>query len=238
MNVDTRLINVLNKMQFPKNGKMLDLGCDKGSLIFELEKYGFSQLIGIDNNDEFEEDLHFFVFLYQNEVIKATDNEGYYKFEDKEFTYWEWLEFKDTKFLKWRNVFQEKFSFFLGKKKGDICEYKIMNNEFDLIVASKVFHFLEEEEEQVAIRKIYDGLKTDGLFYMTVNNLEASEIPNHIDTRQISKYKFVNEKAEYNKFILYDLERIKKSLQNFKIIKEHSRLGAEDKLLQVLCLKE
>lgn len=217
--------------------KILDIGCRLGNQLFPFVDYGFKELIGIDN-DEFNKK-----HVFRNFLLDRNDYNRYTFIEkskidlhQEDFTPKYWKEV----FPKQAEIFDSRFKFEIDKTRGKIENYNILENSFDIIIASKILHFLPIQTEEIQIDKIIKGLKKNGIAYIAINQFEkidVSQFPNW-EFEKISDDVVVSfDKGNPNvKWNLYTEKRIEKLEKKFSQVIE--RISTIDTVACELILKK
>ena len=161
-----------------ENNWALDIGCEKGTQLYPFIDFGFSKLIGIDINPSYKYKTFNSFLQDRNDYKQFTIKNGVqHNLRDKYKSdlYWK------INFPEMYKLYDSKFEFIFDKYQGNIINYFIKENSFDLIIASNVLHFLDPETEDIQLKKLTDGLKERGIIYISVNQFEKTNFSNNLN---------------------------------------------------------
>ncbi len=164
------LIRELEKYAEDKNS-LLDIGCAIGLHCYPFYKYGLKKIVGIDIKNALDRNFYRF-FLYfrnkKNKILKLDKSElnlfdEYLPDGDR---YWSRIKPEEFK------AFKKHFEFVIDPQKGNILNYELIENSFDMIILSNVLHFYTPSKQKLIIEKVKTGLKQNGIIYIAANQYE------------------------------------------------------------------
>lgn len=100
----------------------------------------------------------------------------------------------------------------------DLRKYDIKKDNYNLIIAASVLNFFKKSDIDILIQKIKDGLKDDGLIYLTVfSTLEPRYSMLNISQKQVEKNTFYIEERNFHVHYFTQKE-ISEYFSDFKLI--------------------
>ncbi|MFD3157245.1 class I SAM-dependent methyltransferase [Haloimpatiens sp. FM7330] len=100
----------------------------------------------------------------------------------------------------------------------DLTKYDVKKNEYTLIIAANVLNFFKKSDIEIIIKKIKDGLKEDGIIYLSVfSTLDPQYNLLKTSKKQIEDNTFyIDERDTYKHF--FTKEELNKYFSDFELI--------------------
>ena len=185
---------------------ILDIGCgDSEWLINYYKKFKPKKLVGIDNDDSLKETIFGSFILYVHQQNPIGDDS-----------------FLRTIYPNLAKEFDKTFQYYYGDE-GDLLNFKIPTEEYDLIIAKNILHFLPPSEQVKCLDKIYKGIKKGGAIFIMVNGYKSfleKKLNGNLDHCKIEENRIGDEFIELTVTSIETGKQIKKYLPTEKGIKK------------------